>query len=240
MSEHRRQQQQPRRPRPSRSEREQRCISTQVNQLANRLPQVNQDFLNLARTQLEAFNSLQRESRNSYTSPQEPLPSRSRSPSPPRAAASYRQRPSLLSSGIRTPPTPRRPSSSPEPPREDSETLPDSSRQHSPTPSVIGWDSYIAENRQTRQATDRYLPEYTERTQLPARHPHALERPRQQGGFSSRGSQLYHRGQPRRGGYQHRDEETTPSREDTTSGARGRRRGRGGQRARSLHERIRF
>ena len=178
MSEQRRQQQ-PRRPRPSRSEREQRRISTQVNQLANRLLQVNQDFLNLARTQLEAFNSLQQESRNSYTSPQEPLPSRSRSPSPPRAAASYRQRPSLLSSGIRTPPTPRQPSSSPEPPREDSETLPDSSEQHSCTPSVIGWDSYIAENGQTRQTTDRYVPEYTERTQLLARHPHAPDRPRQ-------------------------------------------------------------
>jgi len=146
MNEQRRQQQQPRRPRPSRSEREQRRTSTQVNQLANQLPQVNQDFLNLARTQLEAFNSLQRESRNSYTSPQEPLPARSRSPSPPRAAASCRLRPRLLLSGIRTPPTPRRPSLSLKPPSEDSETLPDASRQHSPTPSVIGWDSYIAEN----------------------------------------------------------------------------------------------
>jgi len=126
--------QQQRRPRPSRSEREQRRTSTQVNLLANRLPQVNQDFLNLARTQLEAFNQLQREGCEQNRSHSR---ARTCSPSPPRVTASYRQRPSLLPSGIRTPPTPRRPSSSPEPPREDLETLPDAPEQHSPTPSVM-------------------------------------------------------------------------------------------------------
>ena len=137
---------QQRRPRPSLSEREQRRISTQVNQLANWLPQVNQDFLNLARTQLGAFNSLQRESRANYTSAREQLPS-----------------------------------SSPERPKEeDSETLPDAPDQalRSPTPSVIGWDGYFAQNQPARQTTDRYIPNYTERTHLPARHPHAPERPR--------------------------------------------------------------
>jgi len=255
--------QQQRCPRPSHSERELRCTSTQVNLLANRLPQVNQDFLNLARSQLDAFNQLQREGREQSRVPPpsvtEPYASRTfsrsrartRSPSPPRVPDSYRERSSLRhSGGICTPPTPHRPSSSPDPPVEDSETLPDAPRQHSPTPSVIGWDSYVAESQPTRQTTDRYIPEYTERTQLPARHPHAPERPRQRGSFSSRsrqphhGRQPHHRGQQRRGNYHHEAEGTAPSREDPTSGvrSRGRARGRGGggQRTRSLHERIRF
>jgi len=64
-------------PRPSRSERQQRRVSTQLNLSANQLPEVNQDFLNLARSQLEAFNELQR-------SQQFVQPSRShRSRSPP-------------------------------------------------------------------------------------------------------------------------------------------------------------
>jgi len=137
-----------RRPRPTQQERDQRRTSTQVNQLANRLPQVNQDFLDLARTQLQAFNSLQRESRQ-HTSHCRSH-SRSRSCSPQRDTSGYRQRPRLLSprAANRTPPTPRCPSSSPERPspersREDSETLADvpNPTPRSPTPSVIGWDS---------------------------------------------------------------------------------------------------
>jgi len=34
--------------RPSRSERQQRRVSTQLNLIANQLPEFNQDFLNLA------------------------------------------------------------------------------------------------------------------------------------------------------------------------------------------------
>jgi len=45
---------------------------------------------------------------------------------------------------------------------------------HSPTPSVIGWDSFVTENRQ-RQSADSYIPEYTERTRLLERYSHAPE-----------------------------------------------------------------
>jgi len=193
----------------------------------------------LARTQLEAFNQLQRESREQNR----PRPrARTLSPSPLRVTASYRQRPSQLPLGICTPPTPRRPSSSPKPPREDSETLPDAPEQHSPTPSVIGWDTYMAENQPSRQATDRYVPDYTERTHLPSRHPYAPERARPHKRFNHRNSE------PRQGGEPHRYEAEgiAPSQEDATSGVRGRGRGRtrgrghGRQRAHSLHECIRF
>jgi len=165
-----------------------------VNQLANRLPQVNQDFLDLAQAQLQAFNSLQ-ESRqhNSHRRPH------SRSRSPWRDTSEYQQRPLRLRSpraANRTPPTPRRPSSSPERParsREDSDTLADAPdpTPHSPTPSVIGWNSFVTENRQ-RQSAESYIPEYTEHTRLPERHSHAPERPCYRGGFNQRGSQRQH------------------------------------------------
>jgi len=64
--------------RSSRSERQQRRISTQLNLIANQLPEVNQDFLNLARSQLEAFNELQR----SHQSAQPSQSCRSLSPAP--------------------------------------------------------------------------------------------------------------------------------------------------------------
>jgi len=179
-------------PRPTQQQRDQRRVATQVNQLANRLPQVNQDFLDLAQAQLQAFNSLQRESRqhNSHRRPH------SRSRSPRRDTSEYRQRPLRLRSpraANHTPPTPRCPYSSPESPahsREDSEMLADTPdpTPHSPTPSVIGWDSFVTENRQ-RQSADSNIPEYTERTRLPERHSHAPERPRYRGGFNQRGSQ---------------------------------------------------
>ena len=66
--------------RPSCSERQQRCISTQLNLIANQLPEVNQDFLNLARSQLEAFNKLQRSNQSAQPSQSY----RSRSPPPSR------------------------------------------------------------------------------------------------------------------------------------------------------------
>jgi len=167
-----------RQPQLTQQEQDQRRVATQVNQLTNRLPQVNQDFLDLTQAQLQAFNCLQRESRqhNSHRRPH------SRSRSPRRDTSKYRQRPLRLRSpraANRTPPTPRRPSSSPERrarSREDSETLADAPdpTPHSPTLSVIGWDSFVTENRQ-RQSAASYIPEYTERTRLPERHSHAPE-----------------------------------------------------------------
>jgi hypothetical protein len=233
-------QRQRRHPRPSRSEREQRRITTQVNLVANQLPQVNQDFLNLARTQLEAFNQLQREGR------QQPQISRSRSPSPQRSTAGYRQRPRQHSRSSsprrvtrlltarprdRTPPTPQRPSSPAveELLPQDSETLSDapdleSPAAHSPTPSVIGWDNYVG-NRRT-QTTDRYTPDYSQHSRLP-RHHHAPERSRYRGARQFRGGQR-------------RQTEPQESRAPEISRA-GAGRGRGRrQRPRSLHERIRF
>jgi len=141
--------------RPSRSERQQRRVSTQLNLLANHLPEVNQDFLNLARTQLDAFNELQRGRQPARF----PTRSRSRSPettrhqsrsSPP--YTSYRQPPRQPSPTARprTPPTPYRPISPQEP--LESDTLPDAPNR-SPTPSVLGWDTYIG-NRQPAQGAN--------------------------------------------------------------------------------------
>ena len=122
--------------RPSRSECQQRRVSTQLNLLANHLPEVNQDFLNLARTQLDAFNELQRGRQPAHF----PTRSRSRSPettrhqsrsSPP--YTSYRQPPRQPSPTARpwTPPTPYSPISPQEP--LESDTLPDAPNR-SPTP----------------------------------------------------------------------------------------------------------
>jgi len=207
-------------PRPSRSEREQRRISTQVNQLANRLLQVNQDFLNLARMQLEAFNTLQRYSRQQRNQRR----SRSHSRSLTRDVTGYKQRPFF--SDNRTPPTPRRPSSSPEPTPEDSETLENAQEPHnSPTPSVISWSTYQAENH--RQITDRYVPSQPRTVEYP-RTSYRGRRPR-------RASQLAWQSQ-----YQAATE-STPSREDRRSGSSDRARGqRGRRRPHSLHDQIRF
>jgi len=157
-----------RHPRPSRSERQQRCVSTQVNLIANQLPEVNQDFLNLAQSQLEAFNELQQShqsvqpSRNHRSrSPPSSCPHppsqryRSRSPPPSRPTppsrpqspppyTHYRQRPRQPSPAARprTPPTPYHPISPQEPFQSD--TLPDAPNR-SPSPSVLGWDTYITD-----------------------------------------------------------------------------------------------
>jgi len=162
-----------RHPHPSRSERQQRRVSTQMNLIANQLPEVNQDFLNLAQSQLEAFNELQR----SYQSVQPSRNHRSRSPpssrphlpsqrycsrSPPPSCPTppsrpqspppytyYRQRPRQPSPAARprTPPTPYRPISSQEPFQSD--TLPDTPNR-SPSPSVLGWDTFITDRQSAR------------------------------------------------------------------------------------------
>ena len=162
-----------RHPRPSRTERQQRHVSTQVNLIANQLPEVNQDFLNLMRSQLEAFNELQRShqsvqpSRNhrSHSPPSfrpHPPSQRYRSRSPPPSCPTppsrpqslppythYRQRSRQPSPAAhpRTPPTLYRPISPQEPFQSD--TLPDAPNR-SPSPSVLGWDTYITDRQSAR------------------------------------------------------------------------------------------
>jgi len=210
--------------RPSQHERNLRCVSTHLNLTANRLESVNQDFLNLARSQLQAFNSLQHEVRDHQDRPR-PL-SRSCSPSVQRSTHQEGVR-------LRTPLTPRRPSS------DDSEMLPDAQEivPHSPTPSVIGWDSYVADSR--RQRVDQYIPNYTEHPTLSSRHCRTPERAR---------SNSHAIWRPQHGSRSQRDRthqepagETPPTGENRRGGARGRARRHGGQqRPRPLHERIRF
>ena len=137
----------------SRSECQQRRVSTQLNLIANQLREVNQDFLNLARSQLEAFNELQQ----SHQSAQPSLHSRSRSPPPscphppsqhfhsqsPPPYTNYRRRtPPASAAHPRTPPTPYCPITPQEPLTEDSGTLLDAPNR-SPTPSVLGWDTQL-------------------------------------------------------------------------------------------------
>jgi len=145
--------------RPSRSERQRRRISTQVNLIANQLPEVNQDFLNLARSHLEAFNELQRSCQLTQPSrSRSPVHTRSRSPTPthsrsPPPYTNYRQRtPPASAAYPRTPPTPHRPVTPEEQSAEDSGTLPDAPNR---SPSILGWDTYVTGRRPAR-TTDHY------------------------------------------------------------------------------------
>jgi len=155
-----------------------------------------------------------------------------------------------LTLGIRTPPTPQRPPSSPERPREDLTTLPDAAEQRSPAPLLAGIVTSLRANGPGRQQattspTAQSIPICRQGIHLP-------ERPRLRGNFnrhrrqSYRGKQPYHTGQPHQGRHYHEAKETPLCRESATSGVRGggrrtpRGRGGGGQHARSLHERICF
>jgi len=148
-----------RHPRPSRSERQQRCVSTQLNLLANNLPEVNQDFLNLARSQLETFNELQRSRQLTQPShSRSPIHTRFRSPTPKRSRSpppytNYRWRtPPASAAYPRTPPTPHRPVTPQEQSAEDSGTLPDAPNR---SLSILGWDTYVS-GRQPACTTDHY------------------------------------------------------------------------------------
>jgi len=213
-----------RHPRPSQHERNLRRVSTHLNLTANRLESVNQDFLDLVRSQLQAFNYLQRETRHHHDRPR-PL-SRSHSPSLQRSTHQE-------GAGLRTPPTPRRPSP------DDSETLPDEQEivPHSPMPSVIGWDSYISDSH--RQRVDQYISNYTEHPSLSSRHRRTPECAR------SNSCAIW---RPRCGSRSQRDRthqepagETPYTGENRRGGAQGRtRRHSGRQHPRPLHKRICF
>jgi len=147
--------------RPSCSERQQRRVSTQLNLLANHLPEVNQDFLNLARTQLDTFNELQRShqsahplhrSRSRSPAPYRPHPPPQRSQSPPPYTNYRRRTPPASAAHPRTPPTPYRPVTPQEAPTEDSGTLSDARNR---SPSILGWDTYIG-NRQTARSANPF------------------------------------------------------------------------------------
>ena len=224
--------------RPSYSKRQQRRISTQLNFIANQLPEVNQDFLNLARSQLEVFNELQR----SHQSAQPSQRSRSRSPAPPCSRSpppytSYRQRPRQFSptARSRTPSTPYRPTSLQEPLEPD--TLPDAPNR-SPTPSVLGWDTYIG-NHQPARGTNPLArladlfhihppSPHRDHTRSPSFH-------RRRGNIANRGDQS------RRGGIrgpQRNIVQDSTFEQDNRSGAN---RGRGQrQHPHPLHKRIHF
>jgi len=208
--------------RPSHSECQQRRISTQLNLIANQLPEVNQDFLNLARSQLEAFNELQQSHQSAQTSQR----CRSRSPAPttphsrtPSPYTNYRRRTPPASAAYPwTPPTPHCPVTPQEPSTEDSGTLPDAPNR---SPSVLGWDTYIT-GRRPAPTADHY------RTR-----PHSPHY--QRGNQSARGNRYRQRA---RGTRQRNVVQDSPLEQDDRSGAN---RGRGQrQRPRPLHERIRF
>jgi len=208
--------------RPSRSERQQRRISTQLNLIANQLPEVNQDFLNLARSQLEAFNELQRSHQSAQ--PSQRCHSRSPAPARPRSRApspytNYRRRTSPASAAYPwTPPTPHRPVTPQEPSTEDSGTLPDTPNR---SPSVHGWDTYVT-GRRPAPTADHY------RTR-----PHSPHY--QRGNQSACGNRYRHRARRTR---QRNVVQDSPLEQDNRSGAN---RGRGQrQRPRPLHERIPF